>query len=66
VIPFYVSRHQQKIPWMVSSLFIWPLITTADQSETIPFMRSGFFPFAIAGGCVIDPCHRLKESEASS
>jgi hypothetical protein len=25
-----------------------------------------FFPVAIAGGCVIAPCHRLKESEASS
>jgi hypothetical protein len=25
-----------------------------------------FFHVAIAGGCVIDPCHRLKQSEASS
>src|SRR4029077_14469328 len=43
VIPFYVSRHQQKIPWLVSSSIIWPLITTTDQSETIPFVRSGYF-----------------------
>src|SRR4029077_15250012 len=43
VIPFYVSRHQQKIPWLVSSPIIWPLITTTDQSETIPFVRSGYF-----------------------
>src|SRR5262249_59686911 len=67
VIPFYVSRHQQKIPWVVSSSTIWPLTTTTDQSKNIPFVRSGYFsPVAITCSGVIDAVDAENHAWAAS
>src|SRR5262249_55234066 len=61
------SRHQQKIPWVVSSSTIWPLTTTTDQSKNIPFVRSGYFSsVAIACSGVIDATDAENPAWAAS